>query len=69
VTELTNSADTFLWVRATGEGMAVYWPTVTSNPESRKEEKWMAEKLNSLPKVIFFKNRNTHQLDKCKSCK
>jgi len=55
VTELTNSADTFLMGRATGEGMAVYWPTVTSNPESREEEKWMAEKLNSLPKVIFSK--------------
>ena len=55
VTELTNSADTFLMGRATGEGMAVYWPTVTSNPESRQEEKWMAEKLNSLPKVIFSK--------------
>jgi dihydrofolate reductase len=55
VTELTNSADTFLMGRATGEGMAVYWPTVTSNPECSEEEKWMAEKLNSWPKVIFSK--------------
>jgi dihydrofolate reductase len=55
VTELTNSADTFLMGRATGEGMAVYWPTVTSNPESSDEEKWMADKLNTLPKVIFSK--------------
>jgi len=55
VTELTNSADTFLMGRATGEGMAIYWPTVSSNPESREEDKWMAEKLNSLPKVIFSK--------------
>ena len=55
VADLTNSADTFLMGRVTGEGMAVYWPTVASNPESKEEEKWMADKLNSLPKVIFSK--------------
>jgi len=55
VAELTNSADTFLMGRATGEGMAVYWPTVAGNPESNEEEKWMADKLNSSPKVIFSK--------------
>jgi dihydrofolate reductase len=55
VAGLTNSADTFLMGRATGEGMAVYWPTVTSNPESKEEEKWMAEKLNNLPKIVFSK--------------
>ena len=53
VTELTNSVDTFLMGRATGEGMAVYWPTVASNPESLEEDKWMAERLNELPKVVF----------------
>ena len=53
VAELTNSADTFLMGRATGEGMAVYWPTVQSNPESKEEEKWMAEKLNRSPKIVF----------------
>jgi dihydrofolate reductase len=53
VTCLTNSADTFLMGRATGEGMAVYWPTVPGNPESREEEKWMAEKLNRSPKIVF----------------
>jgi dihydrofolate reductase len=52
-TELTNSVDTFLMGRATGEGMAVYWPTVGSNPESSEEDKWMAERLNSFPKVVF----------------
>jgi dihydrofolate reductase len=51
--ELTNSVDTFLMGRATGEGMAVYWPTVGSNPESSEEDKWMAERLNSFPKVVF----------------
>jgi dihydrofolate reductase len=39
--------------RLTGEGMAVYWPTVTGNPESKEEEKWMAEKLNRSPKIVF----------------
>jgi dihydrofolate reductase len=53
--DLTNSADTFLLGRATGEGMAIYWPTVASNPESKKEDLWMAEKLNNLPKVVFSK--------------
>lgn len=51
--ELTNSADTFLMGRATGEGMAMYWPTVATNPESKEEDKWMADKLNTLPKVVF----------------
>ena len=53
--DLTNSADTFLMGRATGEGMAMYWPTVATNPESKEEDKWMADKLNSLPKVVFSK--------------
>jgi dihydrofolate reductase len=55
VGHLTNSADTFLMGRATGEGMAVYWPTVAGNPESKEEDKWMADKLNNLPKVVFSK--------------
>lgn len=55
VGDLTNSADTFLMGRATGEGMAMYWPTVGSNPESKEEDKWMAEKLNTSPKVVFSK--------------
>jgi dihydrofolate reductase len=51
--ELTSSVDTFLMGRATGEGMAIYWPTVAGNPESSEEDKWMAERLNSFPKVVF----------------
>ena len=51
--DLANSADTFLMGRATGEGMAMYWPTVATNPESKEEDKWMADKLNTLPKVVF----------------
>lgn len=53
IADLTNSADTFLMGRATGEGMAVYWPTVPGNPESKEEEKWMAERLNRFPKIVF----------------
>ena len=53
--DLANSADTFLLGRATGEGMAIYWPTVASNPEAKEEDKWMADKLNNLPKVVFSK--------------
>jgi dihydrofolate reductase len=53
--DLTRSADTFLMGRNTGEGMAVYWPTVAGNPESKEEDKWMADKLNNLPKVVFSK--------------
>lgn len=53
--ELTNSVDTFLLGRNTGEGMAVYWPTVAGNPESKEEDKWMADRLNNLPKVVFSK--------------
>ena len=55
VTNLTDSVDTVLLGRATGEGMAVYWPTVASNPESREEDLWMADKLNQLSKIIFSK--------------
>ncbi len=54
-TELTNSADTFMMGRATGQGMAVYWPTVASNPESKADDLWMANILNSAPKIVFSK--------------
>jgi dihydrofolate reductase len=53
VTDLANSADTFLLGRVTGQGMAVYWPTVATNPESKEEDLWMAERLNNSPKIIF----------------
>lgn len=53
--ELTSSVDSFLLGRVTGEGMAVYWPTVATNPESKEEDKWMAERLNTFPKIIFSK--------------
>jgi dihydrofolate reductase len=54
--ELTNSVDTFLLGRCAGEGMAVYWPTVASNPESKEVDKWMADKINNSPKVVFSRN-------------
>lgn len=52
---LINSADTILLGRKTGEGMAVYWPTVASNPESKEEDLFMADKLNDMPKIVFSK--------------
>ena len=53
--ELTNSADIFMVGRVTGQGMAVYWPTVASNPESKEEDLWMADKLNKSTKIVFSK--------------
>lgn len=58
-TELTNSADTFMMGRATGQGMAVYWPTVASNPESKEGDLWMANILNKAPKIVFSKTVST----------
>jgi dihydrofolate reductase len=55
VIDLTNSADTILLGRKTGEGMAVYWPTVASNPESKEEDLFMADKLSDTAKVVFSK--------------
>ena len=55
VGDLTNSADIFMAGRVTGQGMAVYWPTVASNPESKEEDLWMADKLNNSPKIVFSK--------------
>ena len=52
---LINTSDTVLLGRNTGEGMAVYWPTVATNPESKPEDIWMADKLNNMPKVVFSK--------------
>jgi dihydrofolate reductase len=57
VTELTNSADTILLGRKTGEGMAVYWPTVARNPDSSKEDLFTADKLNNTTKIVFSKTR------------
>ena len=56
ILDLTNSADTILLGRKTGEGMAVYWPTVASNPESSDEDFFMAEKLSDTPKIVFSKS-------------
>jgi dihydrofolate reductase len=53
--DLINSTDTILLGRKTGEGMAVYWPTVASNPESNDEDFFMAEKLSGTPKIVFSK--------------
>jgi dihydrofolate reductase len=58
-TDLTNTADTFMAGRVTGQGMAIYWPTVATNPEASEEDRWMADRLASSPKVIFSRSAIT----------
>ena len=46
-----NTVDTILYGRVTYEGMASYWPT----PAASDDNPVIAEKMNSLPKVVFSK--------------
>lgn len=48
---LLNSVDTLLFGRVTYELMAGYWPT----PEAIKNDPIIADKMNSLPKIVFSK--------------
>src|SRR5437879_2097801 len=48
---LLDSVDTFLFGRVTYELMASYWPT----PLGLKDDPEIAEKMNSLAKVVFSK--------------
>jgi dihydrofolate reductase len=50
-----GEADTILFGRITYEGMATYWPT----PEAIQDDSAVAEKMNTLPKVVF-----SHSLDR-----
>ena len=47
--DLIKKVDTILYGRVTYEGMARYWPTVTSPDDI------MAERINNLPKLVFTK--------------
>jgi dihydrofolate reductase len=47
--EMLNSVDTLLFGRGTYELMAGYWPT----PDAIKNDPIVAEKMNSLPKIVF----------------
>ncbi len=46
-----NEADTLLFGRLTYELMAGYWPT----PDAIKSDPVVAERMNSLPKIVFSK--------------
>ncbi len=48
---MLNTIDTFLFGRVTYDLMASYWPT----PEAIKNDPIVAEKMNSLAKVVFSK--------------
>jgi dihydrofolate reductase len=49
--EQLNAVDTLLFGRVTYEGMASYWPT----PAASDDSPVIAEKMNSLPKIVFSK--------------
>jgi dihydrofolate reductase len=53
--EQLNSIDTPLFGRVTYEGMASYWPT----PTTVANDPVVAEKMNSLPKIVFSKTLST----------
>ena len=48
-----NAIDTILVGRATYERMAIHWPAVAVNLASDKGEIEFANKMNSLPKIVF----------------
>lgn len=52
--EMLNSMDTLLFGRMTYELMASFWPT----PDAIKNDSIVAEKMNSLPKIVFSKTLN-----------
>ncbi len=47
--DMLNSVDTLLFGRVTYELMANYWPTA----DAMKNDPIVAEKMNSLPKIVF----------------
>ncbi len=51
--EQINAVDTILVGRATYEGMANHWPAVAVNLASEPCEIKFANKMNSLPKIVF----------------
>lgn len=53
--EQLNSVDMLLFGRVTYEMMAGYWPT----PAAIKDDPIVAEKMNSLPKIVFSKTLST----------
>jgi dihydrofolate reductase len=52
--DMLNSVDTLLFGRVTYELMASYWPT----SDAIKNDPIVAEKMNTLPKIVFSKTLN-----------
>jgi dihydrofolate reductase len=53
VAELTATADTALFGRATYQMMAGYWPTVANDPNASKHDIDHARWVNHAPKIVF----------------
>jgi dihydrofolate reductase len=47
--DMLNSVDTLIFGRVTYELMTNYWPT----PAAKKDDPIVAEKMNTLPKIVF----------------
>jgi len=52
--DMLNSVDMLLFGRVTYDLMAGYWPT----PDAIKNDPIVAEKMNSLPKIVFSRTMN-----------
>jgi dihydrofolate reductase len=52
--DMLNSVETLIFGRVTYELMANYWPT----PDAIKNDPIVAEKMNTLPKIVFSKTLN-----------
>jgi dihydrofolate reductase len=50
-----NDVETLLFGRVTYEGMASYWPT----PFAKENDPIIAEKMNTVPKLVFSKTLDT----------
>lgn len=60
-TNLLNDADTLLFGRKTYQLMESYWPQAQNDPQATKSMIEIANKINSLPKIVFSKTRINSQ--------
>lgn len=56
--EQINEVDTLLFGRVTYELMASFWPKAAEDPNTAKDDLTIAQKMNSLPKIVFSKSLN-----------
>ena len=57
--DLLNSVDTLLFGRVTYQLMESYWPT----PAAKTDDPIIAEKMNSLPKIVFFQDAGQGRME------